>query len=128
MPKTTFPDHADLTLDEKLERFAMLRDTISGLEEEKAALSNDIKAAMLDGHQPEPELYRARLQTTRKVSYPLDQFRDLYGDAAAFEVAVIDSKKVKALIDAGDLAAEDLERIGEVREQHALCLTAKAAS
>ncbi|WP_221091563.1 hypothetical protein [Deinococcus aquaedulcis] len=127
MPKTTFPDHADLTLDEKLERFAMLRDTISGLEEEKTALSNDIKAAMLDGHTPETDLYRARLQTTRKVTYPLDQFRDFYGDAAVFEVAVIDTNKVKALVKSGDLEAEDLERIDEVREQHALCLIPKSA-
>ncbi|MDK2014470.1 MULTISPECIES: hypothetical protein [unclassified Deinococcus] len=122
MPKTTFADHDDLTLDEKLERFAMLRDTITGLEEEKKALGDDLKAAMLRGDRP---LYAARLQVTQKVTYPLDQFRDLYGDAAAFEVAAIDPKKVKALVKAGDLDVEGLERIGGVREQYALCLKAK---
>lgn len=125
MPKPTFPDHAALSLDEKLERFAMLRDTITGLEAEKSALGDDIKAAMIGGSAPETDLYRARLQTTRKITYPVDRFRDLYGDAAAFEVAAIDPKKVKVLVDAGDLDAEGLERIGEVREQHALCLVAK---
>lgn len=125
MPKTTFADHGTLTLEEKLERFATLRDTITGLEEEKRALGDGIKAAMLRGDRPETDLYAARLQITRKVTYPLDQFRDLYGDAAAFEVAAIDTKKVKALVEAGDLDTEGLERIGEVHEQYALCLTAK---
>lgn len=126
MPKTTtFDDHDDLTLEEKLERFAMLRDTISGLDEEKRALGDSIKAAMLRGDRPETELYTARLQVTRKVTYPLDQFRDLYGDAAALEVAAIDTKKVKALVEAGDLDAGGLERIGEVHELYALCLKAK---
>lgn len=125
MPKPEFPDHADLSLDEKLERFAMLRDTIAGLELEKSVLGGDIKAAMLAGRKPETDLYRARLQTTRKVSYPVDRFREIYGDAATFEVATIDSKKVKALVEAGDLDGAELENIGEVREQHALCLVAK---
>lgn len=125
MPKLEFPDHTDLSLDEKLERFAMLRDTISGLEAEKGVLGDDIKAAMLRGRKPETDLYRARLQTTRKVIYPIDRFREAYGDAATFEVAAIDPKKVKALVEAGDLDGAGLESIGEVREQHALCLVAK---
>lgn len=103
----------------------MLRDTITGLEIEKSVLGDDIKAAMLAGRKPETDLYRARLQTTRKVTYPLELFRETYGDAATFEVAAIDPKKVKALVEAGDLDSEPLEGIVEVREQHALCLVAK---
>lgn len=125
MPKTSFPDHDTLSPQEKLERFAMLRDTIAGLEAEKNALRDDIKAAMLDGNQPESELYRARLQTTQKISYSVDGFRDLYGDAAALEVAIIDPKRVKELLEAGDLDPDGLEAIVEVREQHALVLVAK---
>lgn len=123
MPRTSFPDHDTLSVQEKLERFAMLRDTIAGLEAEKNALRDDIKAAMLDGSQPESELYR--LQTTQKVSYSVDGFRDLYGDAAALEVAIIDPKRVKELLEAGDLDPDGLEAIVEVREQHALVLVAK---
>lgn len=125
MPKPTFPDHIELTLDEKLERFAMLRDTIAGLEAEKTVLGDDIKDAMLQGQTPETDLYRARLQITRKVNYPVDRFRDLCGDAATFEVATIDPKKVKILIEAGDIDAKSLDGICEIREQRALCLMVK---
>lgn len=52
------------TLDERLERYAVLKATIEGLEAEKDALGVEIKGAMLSGARPECELYRARLQTT----------------------------------------------------------------
>lgn len=75
-----------MTLDEKLERFAVLRDTMEGLRAEKDALGEEIKAAMLRGAKPECELYRASLRTTRTPVYPVDRFREVYGDAATFEV------------------------------------------
>jgi hypothetical protein len=103
----------------------MLRNTIAGLEAEKMVLGDDIKDAMLQGQTPETDLYRARLQNTREVSYPVDSFRDLCGDAAMFEVATIDPKKVKTLIEAGDLDAKSLDGMCEIREQRALCLMAK---
>ena len=62
---------------ERLERFAMLRETISGLEAEKEELGAEIKAAMLEGARPETDLHRASLQSTRKVTSPVDRFREV---------------------------------------------------
>ena len=84
MNVTPEPAAPDLTLHEKLERFAMLQGTITGLEADRSAFGDDIKAAMLQGRTSETDRYCARLQTTRKVTSPVDQFRDLYGDAAPF--------------------------------------------
>ncbi|MFC3860339.1 hypothetical protein ACFOPQ_06120 [Deinococcus antarcticus] len=82
------------TLDEKLERFAVLRDTIEGLRAEKDELGEEIMAAMLQGTTPECDPYCADLRTIRTPLYPIDRFREVYGDAAIFEVALIDNKKV----------------------------------
>ncbi|GAA5504223.1 hypothetical protein Dxin01_03992 [Deinococcus xinjiangensis] len=114
-----------MTLDEKLERFAVLRDTMEGLRAEKDALGEEIKAAMLRGAKPECELYRASLRTTRTPVYPVDRFREVYGDAATFEVAKIDNKRVKELVEAGDLDGDGLHKIAEVEERHSLYLVAK---
>lgn len=111
-----------MTLDEKLERFAVLRDTIEGLRAEKDALGEEIKAAMLKGAKPECDLYRADLRTTRTPLYPVDRFREVYGDAATFEAAQIDNKKVKELVKSGDLDGTPLESIAVMQERHALYL------
>lgn len=113
------------TLDEKLERYAMLRDTIEGLQAEKDALGVEIKGAMLSGARPECELYRARLQTTRTPTYPVDRFREVYGDAATFEAARIDNRRVKELVKAGDLDGAPLEDIALMTDRHALYLVSK---
>lgn len=113
------------TLAEKLERYAMLRDTIEGLQAEKDELGVEIKGAMLAGALPECELYRARLQTTRTPMYPVDRFREVYGDAATFEAARIDNKRVKELVKAGDLDGAPLEQMAVMVERHALYLVSK---
>lgn len=113
------------TLDEKLERYALLRDTIEGLQAEKDALGVEIKGAMLSGAQPECELYRARLQTTRTPTYPVDRFREVYGDAVTFEAARIDNRRVKELVKAGDLDGAPLENIAVMIERRALYLISK---
>lgn len=113
------------TLDEKLEHYSVLRDTIEGLQAEKDALGAEIKAAMLAGARPECELYRARLQTTRTPTYPVDRFREVYGDAATFEAAKIDNRRVKELVGAGDLDGAPLEQIAVMSERHALYLVSK---
>lgn len=52
-----------MTFDDNLERYAVLRDTIEGLDAEKDALGEEIKAEMLKGARPECDLYRASLGT-----------------------------------------------------------------
>ncbi|CAM3474536.1 hypothetical protein DESA109040_14120 [Deinococcus saxicola] len=106
MSQTESPD---AMLGEKLERFAMLRDTIQGLETERAELGAEIKAVMLQGARVECELYRARLQTSHKVTYPVDRFREVYGDAATLEVLQVMNKRVRELVEAGDLDGQHLE-------------------
>lgn len=113
------------TLDEKLERFAVLRDTMEGLRAEKDALGEEIKAEMLKGARPECELYRATLRTQRTPLYPVDRFRAVYGDAATFEVAKIDNTRVKELVKAGDLDDAALKDIAVMQERHALYLESK---
>lgn len=114
-----------MTLDEKLEGYAVLRDTIEGLNAEKDALGEDIKAEMLKGARPECDLYWASLRTIQPPVYPVDRFREVYGDAAVFEVAEIDNVRVKALFKSGDLDGEALKGIALMQERHALYLEAK---
>lgn len=112
----------ELTLEEKLERYATLRDTLAGLEAEKDALGAEIKAAMLAGAKPVSSLYRAALHPNRKVTYPLSAFREAFGDAATLEVATINPKRVAELVKAGDLDAQAVEGIAEVEVRQYLYL------
>lgn len=120
---TDGPD--DLTLDELLERYATLRDTLLGLEAERDELAARIKAALASGERAETDLYRAELKVSRRVEYPLDRFRDVFGDAAALEAATIDRKRAEALAKAGDLDPERLRGLAVVRETQALVLVPK---
>lgn len=113
------------TLTELLERYAMLRDTIQGLEAEKDDLAKQIKAALEGGEHAETDLYRAVLKVARRIEYPLDRFREVFGDAAALEVATIDRKRAEALAQAGDLDAEQLKDIAQVKETQSLVLLPK---
>ncbi|MFC4426804.1 hypothetical protein [Deinococcus navajonensis] len=108
-----------------LERYATLRDTLQGLEAERDALAAQIKAALVSGHEAETDLYRATLKVSRRVEYPLDRFREVFGDAAALEVASVDRKKAEALAKAGDLDPERLRDLAVVREVQALVLQPK---
>ncbi|GAA5503845.1 hypothetical protein Dxin01_03609 [Deinococcus xinjiangensis] len=113
------------TVSELLERYAMLRDTILGLEAEKEELGKQIKGALEGGEQAETDLYRAVLKVSRRVDYPLERFREVFGDAATLEVASIDKKKAEALAGAGDLDAEKLRELANIRETQALVLLPK---
>lgn len=121
-PGADFPQP---TLPELLERYAMLRDTIQGLEAEKEELGKAIKAALDAGEQAETDLYRAVLKVSRRVEYPLERFRETFGDAATLEVATIDRKKAEALALAGDLDGGQLRDIAVVKETQALVLQPK---
>ena len=116
---------AESTLEELLERYATLRDTLQGLELERDELAAQIKAALQGGARPETDLYRAELKVSRRVEYPLDRFRDVFGDAAALEAASIDRKKAEALAKSGDLDAEQLRDMAVVKEVQALVLVPK---
>ena len=113
------------TLDELLERYATLRDTLQGLELERDALAAQIKAALASGAHAETDLYRAELKVSRRVEYPLDRFRDVFGDAAALEVATIDRRKAETLAKSGDLDPGTLRELAVVREVQALVLVPK---
>ncbi|MEF2276884.1 hypothetical protein V3W47_01145 [Deinococcus sp. YIM 134068] len=113
------------TLDDLLERYATLRDTMQGLELERDELAAQIKAALASGARAETDLYRADLKTSRRVEYPLDRFRDVFGDAAALEAATIDRKKAEALAKSGDLDAERLRELAVMKETQSLVLIPK---
>jgi hypothetical protein len=115
----------DLTLDELLERYATLRDTMQGLELERDELAAQIKAALAAGAHAETDLYRAELKVSRRIEYPLDRFRDVFGDAAALEAATIDRRRAEALAKSGDLDPERLRELAVVRETQALVLVPK---
>lgn len=117
--------HQEPGLEELLERYAMLRDTIQGLEAEREALGAQLKTALASGEQAETELYRAVLKVSRRVEYPLERFREVFGDAAALEVATVDRKKADALAGAGDLDPERLRELAVVREIQVLTLQPK---
>lgn len=114
-----------LTLSELLERYATLRDTILGLEAERDELGAQVKAALLGGGQAETDLYRATLKVSRRIEYPLDRFREVFGDAAALEVATVDRRRAEALAKSGDLDGERLRELAVVKETQALVLQPK---
>lgn len=118
-------DDQALDLPALLERYAMLRDTLMGLEAERDELAARIKGALLSGAEAETELYRATLKVSRRVDYPMDRFREIFGDAAALEVASVDRKKADALAKAGDLDAEQLRELAVIKEVQALVLQPK---
>ncbi|WP_043802448.1 hypothetical protein [Deinococcus gobiensis] len=126
---TAFSDPLDPetppSLAELLERYATLRDTLLGLEAEKEELGKHIKVALEGGEQAETELYRAVLKVQRRVEYPIERFRETFGDAAALEVAVVDKRRAEALAKAGDLDGERLRDVAVVRETQALVLLPK---
>lgn len=120
------PYHSvDLSLSQLLERYATLRDTILGLEAEKEALGKAIKTALQNGEHAETDLYRASLRITKRIEYPIDRFREAFGDAAALEASNIDRRKAEDLAKAGDLDGEHLKEIAKTKEVHALVLQAK---
>ncbi|MFC4454474.1 hypothetical protein [Deinococcus sonorensis] len=119
----TLPDPA--ALQDMFDRYTALRDTIQGLQAEREQLSEQIKAALDAGLSAESELYRATLKRSRRIEYPLDRFREAFGDAAALEAAVIDRKRAEALAKAGDLDLEQLQQLAEVREVVSLVLVAR---
>ncbi len=112
-------------LAELLEQYATLRDTILGLEVVKEDLGVKIKAALMAGQHAETDLYRAVIKTSRRLEYPIDRFRETFGDAATLEAAIIDRKKVDALAKAGNLDAEQLKAIANIKEIHSLLLHSK---
>lgn len=93
---------------ELLERYTTLRDTIQALEAEKDALGAEIKEALAQGEPVSTALHRAELRRSATTEYPVDRFRQAFGDAAALEVATIDRKKAEALAGAGDLDPQTL--------------------
>ncbi|WP_409996700.1 hypothetical protein [Deinococcus sp. Marseille-Q6407] len=122
-PQDLTPDQ--MTLPQLLERYATLRDTVQGLEAEKEELGALIKQALANGEQAETDLYRAELKVSRRVEYPLDRFREVFGDAAALEAATIDRRRAEALARAGDLDADRLKNLGVTKEIQVLRLVPK---
>ncbi len=120
-------DDSSTELHELFDRYTVLRDTIQGLEAERDELGALIKAALQEGRQAETDLYRAVLKRSRRVEYPLDRFREVFGDAATLEAASIDKKKAEALAKAGDLDPEQLQALAEVREVVSLVLVQKGS-
>ena len=120
-------DDSSTELHELFDRYTVLRDTIQGLEAERDELGVLIKAALQEGRQAETDLYRAVLKRSRRVEYPLDRFREVFGDAATLEAASIDKKKAEALAKAGDLDPEQLQALAEVREVVSLVLVQKGS-
>ena len=106
-----------LELDDVLERYATLRDTLQGLEAERDELSKLLKDALAEGKTSTTALYRAELRASRSLEYPVDRFREAFGDAATLEVATIDRKKADALVKAGDLDGEALSNLAVTKER-----------
>ncbi|WP_407569179.1 hypothetical protein [Deinococcus altitudinis] len=114
-------------LNELFDRYATLRDTIQGLEAEREELGAVIKAALLAGQSAETDIYRATLKRSRRLEYPLDRFREVFGDAATLEVASVDKKKAEAMAKAGDLDGDALANLAEVKEVVSLVLMQKGS-
>lgn len=113
----------DLT--EALSKYTTLRDTIQSLKHEQDELGKQIKEALAQGAEVETDIHVAKLRTSKRLSYPIEQFRETFGDLTALEVASIDRKKADALAKSGDLNVSDLAKIAEVTEAVSLVLVPK---
>lgn len=119
------PDEMSLT--QLLDRYATLRDTMQSLEAQKDDLGARIKAALAAGEKAETDLYRAELWVTRRVEYPVERFREVFGDAATLEVATIDRRRAEALARAGDLDGSRLKNLAVSKEIQSLRLVPKTS-
>lgn len=122
-PQAETPPKA--TIEDMLERYATLRDTIQSLKAEQDELGAVIKAALAQGERAETDIYRAELRRSVRVEYPIDRFREVFGDAAALEVASIDRRRAEALAKAGDLDGKQLKNLGVGKEILSLRLIPK---
>lgn len=113
----------DLT--EALSKYTTLRDTIQSLKHEQDELGKQIKEALAKGTEIETDIHIAKLRTSKRLSYPIEQFRESFGDSVTLEVASIDRKKADALAKSGDLDSVDLAKIAEVTETVSLVLVPK---
>lgn len=112
-------------LNDLFDRYATLRDTIQGLEAEREELGAVLKAALQAGQTAESDIYRAVLKRSKRVEYPIARFREVFGDAAALEVASIDKRRAEALARSGDLDMEQLQALAESKEVVSLVLLQK---
>lgn len=112
-------------LNDLFDRYATLRDTIQGLEAEREELGAVLKAALQAGQSAESDIYRAVLKRSKRVEYPIARFREVFGDAAALEVASIDKRRAEALARSGDLDMEQLQALAESKEVVSLVLRQK---
>jgi hypothetical protein len=124
------PNSIDLgpeDLVEALERYATLRDTIQGLEVERDALATQLKEALTADPtlRLQTDLYRADVRKSMATTYPLERFREVFGDAATLEVSVVDKKKADARVKAGELDGAALNALAVTKERAiSLVLTA----
>ncbi len=112
---------------EALERYATLRDTIQDLEVERDALAVQLKEALTadPALRLQTGLYRADVRKSMATTYPLERFREVFGDAATLEVSVVDKKKADALVKAGELDGATLNALAVTKERAiSLVLTA----
>ena len=115
----------NVSVQDMLERYATLRDTIQSLKAEQDELSTALKEALAAGERAETPLYRAELRRSVRVEYPIDCFREVFGDTATLEVASVDRRRAEALASAGDLDGKQLKNLGVSKEILSLRLIPK---
>ena len=108
-------DPATLSPQQRFERYQQLRATIGPLEKELDALAPLIRADLQQGHLLHSDTHRAELQASQTASIPVTAFVTQFGSSVALRVASIDNRKVKQLVDRGELAAELVAEITELK-------------
>ena len=98
--------NAHLSIEEKFDRYATLRDTRMGIEAEMDSLNADIKAHLAAGGAVSNELYEGMLRQTTRTEYPVDTFRAAFGDETTLALSSVNNKLVKSAIENGTITAE----------------------
>lgn len=114
-PTRTVPPPEMTDLPAVLHEHASICNAIADLEERRTQLAEILKTALGAGHRVRSGALRAELRASTTTEYPLDRFREVFGDAAALEVTVIDRKKAETLATGGDLDAARLQALTVTR-------------
>ena len=108
-------DPTTLSPQARFERYQVLRASLAPIEKELDALAPLIRTDLQNGHTLHNETHRAELQASLTASIPVAAFVTQFGLAIALRVASIDNRKVKQLVDRGELSAELVAEITELK-------------
>lgn len=98
-------------LQRKAARLHEIRNTLTALHEEAAALSTDVKALLAAGYRVTVQGQRPVLRPSVRRSIPFTAFRAQFGDKLTRQCLTIDLKAVDQLVKQGVVGKSEVEAV-----------------